>query len=130
MRAPSTFGCEWCWPAEPESAWKARRALTKDSDLVDESHFHVAIATCGHCGQRFVSVFTETIDWAAGDDPQDWTQLPITAAEAATLRWAGDTVESALKGLGLARRSLRHDCPKGRPARLFWSSGLFVGPHD
>jgi hypothetical protein len=137
MFAASTFGCERCWPAAPESAWEARRALTKDLDLVDESHFHVAIGSCGRvtrrfgdCGQRFISVFTETIDWVDGDDPQDWTQLPLTADEAGALRRAGDALESRLNNLGRERRSLRRDSPKGCPPRLFWSTGVFVGRHD
>lgn len=123
MSAPSTFGCDRCWPALPESAWAARRALTKDADLVDESHFHVAIGICRRCGRRFVSVFTETIDWVDGDDPQDWTQLPITSDEAEALRQAGDGLEPRLNGFGLARRSLRHDCiRRGLEVRLPRSS--------
>jgi len=42
---------------------EARRALDFEAELIDESHVHVAILACGQCGQRFVSVFTETIDW-------------------------------------------------------------------
>lgn len=130
MRLGTTSGCDRCWPASPESAWEARRTLIAQSDLADESHFHVGIASCSHCAQRFVSVFTETIDWVDGEDPQDWTQLPITGDEAEALRQAGDALESELNGLDPRRRSLRRDSPKGGPVRLFWGTGLFVSRHD
>ena len=35
------------------------------------------ILGCARCSQGFVSVFTKTIDWEDGDDPQFWTLLPI-----------------------------------------------------
>jgi hypothetical protein len=60
--AKQDFGCEHCWPSTADAAWEARGALTHVQDLIDESHFHVMILACPHCSQRFVSVFTETID--------------------------------------------------------------------
>src|SRR5882762_3116205 len=80
-----TFGCERCWPSSADAAWKARSTLTHEADLIDESHFHIMILKCPWCSQRFVSVFTETIDWVDGEDPQYWTILPITRDEAAGL---------------------------------------------
>ncbi|MBM4090244.1 MAG: hypothetical protein FJ276_12605, partial [Planctomycetes bacterium] len=61
------FGCQHCWPAKAEAAWDARRGLNKQADLIDESHFHVMILACPRCSQRFVSIFTEMVDWADGD---------------------------------------------------------------
>lgn len=34
------FGCDYCWPAEAESAWSATRKLVRDTGLIDESHSH------------------------------------------------------------------------------------------
>ena len=98
--------------------------------LVDESHFTVIIRSCAKCRQRFVSVFTETIDWADGEDPQFWTVLPITEQEVATLSQAGSVITSVLNMLAPQRRSLRRDFPKGEDPTEYWSSGILVGPHD
>jgi hypothetical protein len=101
------------------------------ADLIDESHFHVMTLACPRCAQRFVSVFTETIDWVNGDDPQDSTLLPITEAEDADLVQRGASLtEADLNWVGSGRRSLRRDCPSGAAQRIFWGKGISVGRHD
>ncbi|MEJ2340427.1 MAG: hypothetical protein P8Y10_16340 [Gemmatimonadales bacterium] len=125
------FGCSRCWPTSPSAAWRARRRLTREAELIDESHYHVMILGCDRCGQRFVSVFTELIDWIDGEDPQYWTLLPITEGEAGELLQTGDrTTEAQLNALGPDRRCLMHDYPKEGPKRTKWGSGIWVGPHD
>ncbi len=79
------FGCGRCCPPSADAAWEARRSLTHVVKLIDDLHFHVMILACPGCNQRFLSVFTEMVDWAEGDDSQYWTLLPITGAEAADL---------------------------------------------
>ena len=112
------FGCAHCWPASADAAWAARTRLSCDADLIDESHFHVMILACTDCAQRFVSVFTETVDWVDGEDPQAWSVLPITNAEAADLMQRRDgSADAVLGSLGPARRCLRRECPKREPAR-------------
>jgi hypothetical protein len=116
-----SFGCERCWPASADAAWEARAGLDSEQELIDESHLHVTIRACRSCSQRFVSIFNETVDWVDGDDPQYWTLLPVTAAEAANLTAQGGSVtEMGLNALGRGRRCLRHDHPKGAPARSYW----------
>lgn len=89
------------------------------------------LLACPACSQRFVSVFTETIDWADGEDPQYWTVMPITAVEAAGLtRLCGALTETELNALSPGRRSLRHDHPKAAAPRSFWDVGISVGWHD
>ena len=124
------FGCASCWPASPDSAWEARLSQSVDARLMDESHFSVIIGSCTKCGQRFVSVFTEMVDWADGEDPQSWTVLPITKEEAGKLSEAGSGIHSALNTLAPQRRSLCRDFPKGGNPTAYWSSGIWVGPHD
>jgi hypothetical protein len=125
------FGCEACWPASAEAAETASRSLVREAGLIDESHFIVSLWSCGACGQRFVSVFTEMIDWADGEDPQYRTVLPITEAEARTLKRSGSALtESELNSLAPKRRSLYRDHPKDKPVRIAWGTGLCVGPHD
>jgi hypothetical protein len=118
------FGCERCWPTAADAAWEARRALIHVAELIDESHFHVMILACPRCTQRFVSVFTETVDWADGDDPQFWTVLPITGREAADLvQQQHSLTETKLHALGPGRRCLRVEHPKAAPRRIFWRTG-------
>lgn len=125
------FGCPQCCPASPDSAWKARGALAREAELIDESHFHVMILVCRGCAQRFVSVFTELIDWKESDDSQDWTLLPITGTEAAELiQRSSSLTETQLNELGPKRRSLRHFHPTGGAPRSFWDTGLSLGMHD
>lgn len=125
-----TFGCAHCWPTSADSAWDALDLLSIDARLVDESHFIVLIRSCTKCRQRFVSVFTETIYFIDGEDPQYYTILPITEQEVSTLSQAGSAITSILNSLAPKRRALYRDYPKGKKPRLHWNSGIFVGPHD
>ena len=125
------FGCAQCWPPAADAAWAAPGARTRVAELIDESHFAVSILACPRCSQRFVKIFTESIDWADGDDPQYWTLMPITAAEAADLaRQQSSLKEADLNALGRGRRSLRRDCPKGVTQSIYWGTGIHVGRHD
>lgn len=126
-----TFGCDRCWPSDAHAAWDARDGLTRLKDLIDESHFIVAILACPSCAQRYISVFTETIDWTGGNDPQHWSLLPITAAEAVGLIHEEASLnETRLNALGRERRSLERDHPRDGPARVFWGRGIVANPHD
>ena len=123
-----TYGCETCWLSDASTAWVARQSLSLARTLIDESHFIVSIRTCTHCAQGFVSVFTETVDWEDGDDPQRWVVMPLTGNEATALEQHGTAVDEAtLDGIGQGRRSLCHDHPKGTEGRSFWTRGMFVG---
>ncbi len=125
------FGCATCWPEAADAAWEASRQLTETTELVDESHFRVTIRACPACAQQFVAIFTDTVDWASGDDPQYWTVLPVSASEADELRLRGaDLSERKLDSLPAMRRSLRRDWPKGGVRRAYWSNGIIVGHHD
>lgn len=124
------FGCANCWPASANLAWAAFRSLSIDARLVDESHFTVVIRSCAQCRQRFVSVFTETVDWTGGEDSQYWIVLPITEQEVVTLAQAGSAITSVLDRLAPQRRSLRRDFPGGERPTEYWGYGILVGPHD
>lgn len=126
------FGCKRCWPSIADAAWEARKGLTQVAEMIDESHFHVMILACPSCAQRFVSIFTESIDWKDGDDPQYSALLPITEAEAVDLVRRRDSLtEATLNALGPGRRSLQRDYPKEatKPSN-YWGTGILVGPHD
>ena len=126
-----TFGCEFCWPADTDAACEARGKLPRQAELIDESHFHVMLLACPKCEQRFVSVFSEIIDWSDGEAPQYWILLPITETEAEMLIRKGDSLkEKELEALGPNRRCLRRDYPKGGAPETYWGTGMWVGMHD
>jgi hypothetical protein len=130
--AKQNFGCNRCWTSSAEDAWEARGQLRLKEDLVDESHYHVMILTCSACAQRFISIFTEKIDWVDGEDQQYWTVMPLTQQEAADLSCRrGSLSEGELMSLARDRRSLQRDYPKGadKPI-LFWATGVSIRAHD
>jgi hypothetical protein len=121
------MGCDACWPESSADAWDARGDLADGAWLVDDSHFIVRLLTCDRCGQRFVSVFFEIVDWVDGDDSQYWTLLPITRQEADHLTQLGESVTAqVVRELAPGRRSLRRDYPKGEQPHVLWGVGVAV----
>ena len=58
------------------------------AELADESHFMVSIRRCDACGQHFLTLFCECVDWADGDDPQTWVAVPVSTDEMRQLQTA------------------------------------------
>lgn len=125
------FGCPGCCGLPPEAAWEARRRFVEVAELVDESHYHVRVLACA-CGQHFLSVFTETVDWVDGEDPQRSVLLPLTDPERARLLAPGASFATTqLDRDAGTRRFLVMDHPKHGDRTLRWQDGGFaVGPHD
>jgi hypothetical protein len=120
-------GCKDCYGNDPSVAWKALSNPVRS--IVEESHFGVNIRRC-NCGQNFVVVFTERIDWQNGEDSQTWIALPVSPVEAEGL--VDDTaLISTITTLGSERRFLVRDYPTGGDLTLWWRDGdLMIGPHD
>jgi hypothetical protein len=74
------FGCANCWPADADLAATGIRNTKPRVRLADESHFMLARRACDTCAQRFLFCFTESIDWAGGDDAQYVTYLPLRSS--------------------------------------------------
>jgi hypothetical protein len=124
----STFGCAACYGEDPEAAWRHHVGdFEHDVYLADDSHFIVAIRHCRLCSQRYVSIFTEFVDWHGGQDAQYTTIVPITEDEAAVLTERGEHQDlEALGALGQGRRYLVSHWPShAREKRIHWSSGSF-----
>ena len=122
QQEPRAFGCPQCFGENPAAAWDHK--LQTRSTLIDESHFDVAVRRCPACGQQFVCIFTEFVDWADGDDPQYWDLLPLTAQEADALAAQGAAVDlKQIEEFGRHRRRLKMDHPKGQPRRVKWATG-------
>lgn len=121
----SLDGCPSCWPADAAAAWEARRSFAVVNELIDESHFRVTLRACPACGQHFMSVFVEDIDWADGDDPQYWSVMPLRMEESVRLVvLPADQLLRTLGELGTERRCLHRDAPKGADPTIFWRNGL------
>ena len=126
--AEEEFGCDICWPASAEAAYGALRKLQTVSDLTDESHFIVRVVACQSCGQRFLTVFTEMIDWEDGEDPCSRRRLPLTERQAQML-WK-EPSEELLTAIAPSRKCLAFDWPKGGAKSVRWVQGLQILPHD
>lgn len=126
-----TIGCSNCWPNSADEAWRSRGALEPDAQLVEESHFRVSILRCRNCGQTFLLIFAESIDWEAGNDPQAWAIVPLTAHEVHEMVCRNSPpTESDLSELVGDRRSLMHLAPKQGEPLTHWGIGLHLPPHD
>lgn len=122
------FGCPACWPESAEQAYEAWQVPTNVRDLVNESHFIVRVVACGSCGQHFLNVFTELIDWDDGEDPCSRRRVPLTREQAETLTdYPG---EQRLTVMVADRKCLAFDWPKDKPRAVYWTRGLLIGPHD
>ncbi len=118
-------GCPRCWPAKPDLAWEARRALMPVHELVDESHVHITLRACAECSQHFLSVFVESVDWADGDDPQYWSTMPVRMEESIQLVVLPVAKLLTMLGeLGADRPALHRDAPKGAPVTVSWRNGF------
>lgn len=125
---PKDFGCATCWPASAEEAYAAWKAASTVTELVHESHYIVRVVACQSCGQHFLNVFTELIDWDDGEDPCSRRRVPLTPQEAESL--AGYPTEQQLTSLAGERKCLAFDWPKDKPKAVYWTRGLLIGPHD
>ena len=96
-----------------------------ERELVGEPHFIVQLRRCAGCGQQFVWVFSESVDWEGGEDAQHRSVVPISEDEAQTLENRGGLVEAeSLAALGTGRRYLVTDWPKGAErSTIEWSRG-------
>jgi hypothetical protein len=122
------FGCTHCYgdDAEAAMAFLQNGRSPADRVIVDDSHFIVSLRHCVSCGQAFVSVFTEFVDWRGGDDAQYRDLVPVTADEAAAVLEQGEQVDLRFLGsLGEGRRRLSSDWPTGSDRRVGWRNGAF-----
>ena len=126
------IGCAACFGGSANDARAARDRLECRDRLVDESHFGVSIRACRACGQRFVHVFSEAIDWTGGNDPQSWLLIPVSAEEVDGLRDLDEVaIERAIVALSPKRRCLDEYWPPHGDSSVRWCAGpCLIMPHD
>jgi hypothetical protein len=125
-------GCERCFVGSAEQVYTRMRDLELVESLVDESHFSVHLKRCAACGQRFVSVFCESIDWSGGNDPQQFFWAPITAEEATSLRGLDENAtERAILAIAPKRGCLDVYWPSSGDKQIDFVEGpTLLAPHD
>ncbi|MGC4044644.1 MAG: hypothetical protein QM758_12690 [Armatimonas sp.] len=129
MHKKDDYGCGHCWPDSAEAAWKFCVRLKENRVFLEESHCRVALRQCHKCGQSFLYVFTETIDWVNGEDPQYRSLLPLTEDEVSHFA-KSEFTEETLRGLRVPRYCLQRDLPDSDPPRVYWSAGFYARHHD
>lgn len=127
-----SFGCARCFGEDPAAAWESLSQAELVADLTEESHLDVSVVACGSCGQRFVKVFTERIDWVGGEDDQTWLLLPVLPAEVLQLQQCPVAeLRAVVTRIGEGRRFVMHWYPTGGALGTAWRDGGFwIGPHD
>lgn len=123
-------GCMHCWAADAAAAWKAYGSTLVERVLVEEPHYLVSIRGCRDCGQRYVAVMTERIDWKQGNDPIHRIVMPIGDGERAMLEACTPWSDGVLAGIGPRRQALNYDWPEDADARVYWDTGIRALPHD
>lgn len=120
-------GCARCAGPDATAAWAALHAVHEASP-VREVHFGIDVKRCA-CGQPWVVVFAERVDYRDGDDDQTWLAVPVTNAEVAVLTTCEPSrLSRAVAELGRDRRFLLRSNASG-PAS--WREGGFaIPPHD
>jgi hypothetical protein len=125
------MACDACWPEDAEEAWARVRGHRREARLMDEPHFSVVVFACAACGQRFVDVFCERIDWQGGQDPQAWLIVPVSEEEARTLEGLADAaLERAIVAIAPKRRCLAVDHGGGPRLTRFVVGPHLLAPHD
>ena len=119
-----------CLSPDAARARAAKRLLTGDH-LIDESHLIVGIQRCVLCGQAFLSIFTELIDWQGGDDSQARVLVPVTPEEVGMFAARPDVTEDDILEMNFIRRMLWWVHPRDSAPSAYWSDGpLTILPHD
>ncbi len=109
MGARTENGCAQCFGDDAAAAYKNTRQLERIRVLTDDSHFIVQILRCNECGQHFLWITTEVVDWSGGDDAQYRRVIPLTQSEANAL--SEEPAPDELRPFADGRRYLQIDWP-------------------
>lgn len=92
-------------------------------EVIDDLHDHVVILSCPICRQQYLSLFSETVDWTAGDDAQRWELTPVTESEAARISGRGSAAtEEEIAAIRASKRTLVADHPSGGVLCVTWNA--------
>src|SRR5579859_2640270 len=87
----SGFGCERCYPDAAPANWRSYvGGFEHATGVASESHLVISIWRCRDCGQPFVYVWMEFIDWDGGQDPHYETLVPVDRTDLEAIERRGD----------------------------------------
>ena len=111
-------GCRRCYGDDAHTVWDYYEdGLVVERELVGEPHFIVQLRRCDECGQKFVWIFSESVDWEGGEDAQRRSIVPLADGEAESLD------VRALPALGDGRRYLETWWPTDtRDQKVGWTT--------
>lgn len=116
--------------SDPDQAKVLARDFTFGKCLVDGSHFGAHIRNCPGCGQPFLHLFMELIDWVMGDDSQATITLPLTPEQAEELE-SREVDEAFLDRQAYSGRHLLWSHPSGKEPYTRWLEGrIHIMRHD
>lgn len=119
----SADGCSRCLGATAPLAWTAVNSKATHT-FVHEVHFTVHATRCA-CGQPFIIVFTERVDFHGGDDTQVELAVAVSADELSLLQ-AAASLTATLTQLAIDRRFLVKSTGQ---APRWLEQGFAIGPH-
>lgn len=111
--------------------YEASKNFQRETGLINESHYIVNILQCPACLQKFLFIFTETVDYVENEDPQHRIFMPLTNEEIEKLKNMGGSIsEQQLETFGKTRHSLHWDYPRSGKKRIYWRTGIVIPYHD
>lgn len=121
------FGCARCYAEDADAAHEDMlKKFEGVAELAFESHFSLHIIRCPDCGQQWVYVWTERINWSDGHDTISILVVPIREAEAKKLIALGDESVPAIERFGRNRRVLNRYSAGGETS--WWTRGSCIVP--
>lgn len=89
--------------------------------IVDESHFGVWAKQCPECGQHWVTVFCELIDWVNSDDLIHNYVIPVEESQVEAMRGLEELeLDHGLSMLGLVAAHVCMKSGDGQATRVVW----------
>lgn len=124
MPALAAEGCIHCLGATAPLAWAAIDGKATHT-FIHEVHFTVHATRC-QCGQPFIVVFTERVNFHDGEDTQVELAVSVSPDELAQVGAARHDVAGTLTHLVQRRRFLA----RGTGLEPRWvDEGFAIGPH-
>ena len=124
------LGCKYCYSTDANTAFELVLKTRVNNNLISESHLSVRLRKCKHCGQQYLVIFNEKIDWEHGEDPQHWKVLPISIDESKLILSSEKRNEQDLfqtiELIAIGRTTLNMEWPKKQNQRVSWGKGLFL----
>lgn len=124
-------GCGKCNAEDPEAAYAALSDSPRIDALISRAHFDIELLRCESCGQPWVYVYAEFVNFAGDEDPDYRDYVPISEEELRELTSledrSYDAITTRVKSLAEGRTRLQADWPVGADGlRPRWTTEALV----